>query len=82
MAALETAVAAASVAKGLFGSKGSAPDVSSATSGGAYLNSSGWVVGRGNAQGGGFPWQILLFGGLAVYAVLEFKKLRGSHGVK
>lgn len=76
MAVMETAAAAVSVAKGLFGKKGSS-DTSSATSGNVYLNSSGWVVGKGNATGGGFNWSAALFAALALYTVYEFKKLRG-----
>lgn len=59
------------------GGGGDLPDVSSATSGNVYLNSSGWVVGKGNATGGGSPWQMLLFAALAIYTVIEFKKIRG-----
>lgn len=68
---------------GLFGGSS---DVSSAqSSASAYINSSGWVVGKGNAGGGtldaqtgaGLPWYAWAAVGVVALAYWRKKRKRG-----
>jgi hypothetical protein len=49
------------------------PSSSFAQGGVASINASGWVVGKGNATGGGFPWGIFTAGVLAVFLIKKYK---------
>jgi len=59
----------------MFGSSSSSN--SSAVGGMVSLNSSGWVVGGGNAKGGksGLPWGLIVSVIITLYAI---KKIRGA----